>query len=362
MENRSAFYEGCLLGLAVGDALGLAVDDKTLAQIREAYGPNGLMGYDLPDEVAQISFHTQSAAFAANGLLLALSRGRVEQAVLYVARALREYNEVRLRRTAPQENLCWLSKCAAFSRRNCTDNRVLDALSRPQLGTVSAPANRTNSPAGIFPAVAVGLFYDKHRMQAWQIGQLSAESTALLCGASEAFLTSAALGYLIAALLQAPEQPLQAHCMQAALIIKKQFGSRFACAEAVAQTLENAVRLSRQKQDARANALEEMDCETAQGCLAAAVYTCLVYPNNFDEAMVSAVNHSGRSAAVASITGAILGAKLGAQEIPDFYLAALESAPQLRCLARDLQQGTPAKGLFDDAYEQKYAHGIPPNM
>ena len=40
-------YRGCLLGLAVGDAMGMPVDDMTLEQIRENYGPNGLLGYEL---------------------------------------------------------------------------------------------------------------------------------------------------------------------------------------------------------------------------------------------------------------------------------------------------------------------------
>ena len=360
MEARGTFYEGCLLGLAVGDALGCAVDAKTLAQIRESYGPNGLMGYDLPDEIAQISFHTQNAAYTANGLLIALTRGRIEQAPLYVGRALREYNEVRLRHVCPPDNLCWLSRLPAFFRRNGADAHVIEALSRPQLGTTTAPANRINAPEGIMGGVAVALFYDKKRMHAGQIGLLSAECSAMLCGAPEAFLASAALSYILAALLQAPDEPLQSHCMQAALIIKKQFGTRFFQAEAVAQAMEAAVRQARQKP--QPDALENMDCTTAHGCLAAAVYTALAYADNFDEAMVAAVNHSGRSAAVAALTGAILGARLGAQQIPDFYLSPLESAEYLRVLARDLQHGTPAKGLFDDAYEQKYAHGTAPKM
>ena len=47
-------YRGCLLGLAVGDAMGMPVDDMTLEQIRENYGPNGLLGYDLRSDYAEI--------------------------------------------------------------------------------------------------------------------------------------------------------------------------------------------------------------------------------------------------------------------------------------------------------------------
>ena len=56
--SRNA-YRGCLLGLAVGDAMGYTVDSRSLAEIREDYGPNGLLGYDLVNGYAEISSYTQ---------------------------------------------------------------------------------------------------------------------------------------------------------------------------------------------------------------------------------------------------------------------------------------------------------------
>ena len=44
--SRNA-YRGCLLGLAVGDAMGYTVDNNSWQEIREDYGPNGLLGYEL---------------------------------------------------------------------------------------------------------------------------------------------------------------------------------------------------------------------------------------------------------------------------------------------------------------------------
>ena len=40
-------YRGCLLGMAVGDAMGYTVDSRSWQEIQEDYGPNGLLGYDL---------------------------------------------------------------------------------------------------------------------------------------------------------------------------------------------------------------------------------------------------------------------------------------------------------------------------
>ena len=78
MKDMLPFYQGCLLGLAVGDAMGYTIDDKSWEEIRENYGPNGLLGYDLQaQEYAQVTSFTQLAAFLSNGLLLAVSRGKV---------------------------------------------------------------------------------------------------------------------------------------------------------------------------------------------------------------------------------------------------------------------------------------------
>ena len=44
MASRQSLYRGCLLGMAVGDAMGYTVDNKSWQEIREDYGPNGLLG------------------------------------------------------------------------------------------------------------------------------------------------------------------------------------------------------------------------------------------------------------------------------------------------------------------------------
>jgi len=76
MAIMKSAYTGCLLGLAVGDALGATVDGKSYRDICRDYGPAGLLGYDLVNGFAQITSHTQVAAFACNGLLIGTARGQ----------------------------------------------------------------------------------------------------------------------------------------------------------------------------------------------------------------------------------------------------------------------------------------------
>ena len=45
--TKRSIYRGCLLGLAVGDAMGCGIDERSFDEIQEDYGPGGLRGYDL---------------------------------------------------------------------------------------------------------------------------------------------------------------------------------------------------------------------------------------------------------------------------------------------------------------------------
>ena len=73
MGQRQYKNRSVLLGLAVGDAMGHAVDRRSLEEIRNDYGPNGLLGYDLVNGYADITSYTQLAAFTANGLLYGIT-------------------------------------------------------------------------------------------------------------------------------------------------------------------------------------------------------------------------------------------------------------------------------------------------
>ena len=75
MPRSPSAYRGALLGMAVGDAMGYSVDSRTLTEIKEDYGPNGLLGYDLVNGYADVTSNTQLAAFTCNGLLFGLTRG-----------------------------------------------------------------------------------------------------------------------------------------------------------------------------------------------------------------------------------------------------------------------------------------------
>lgn len=360
MEKKLPFYRGCLLGLAAGDALGHTVDDKSWDEIQFCYGPNGLLGYDLQDsEYAQVSSYTQIAAFLCNGLLLAVSRGKTDY-LRFAKVALKEWTRSQQFYRDPEESFCWLAKLPQFRRRNCRDARMLDNLRLEWWGTMDSPRNDNNAPGAITAGVATAMFYNEKRLTPEQVGTLSAGLIALTHGNPESFLSGVVLSYALTGILQEPNIPLADQFLQAIAVMDGQFRNRFFQAEELALQLRRAIALSKSGTVSPQEGMEQLECMDTAQCLAGAIFACLAYPNDFDSAIITAVNHSGFSAATGAITGAILGAKLGEAALPEFYLESLECNDALQILAEDILRAAPTLSVFDDSWDHKYVQGLPP--
>lgn len=362
---KQNFYRGCLLGMAVGDAMGYTVDDRSLEQIRQDYGPEGLLGYDLVNGYADVSSYTQLAAFAGNGLLLGLTRGQMQGImapyVRYIALAEREWSQTQRYSGNPERSVCWVSRDRELRGRRCMDTRMLDTLSRGRPGSMEEPVNRFVTPGAMTVAIPVGMFFNPLRTDREEIDRLGAEAVALTHGAPQAFLSGGVLAHIISRLIWDGPRSLKELVKESIEALQDGFGREYhRQANEVRDGLNMALRLAASHNVSCWDAMEHLKCTTVPEILAGAVYAALCYENNFDEAMITAVNHSGCSAAVGAVTGAILGAKLGEEAIPDFYLEPLETVELLRELADDMLQGCPmelGRGLFDDDWDRKYIHG-----
>lgn len=364
MPGKRSALRGCLLGLAVGDAMGYTVDTKTWDQIREDYGPYGLMGYDLCNGYADVTSHTQLAVFTCNGLLLGLTRGqmlgKMAPYVRYVALAHREWAAGQRRYDQPRSIRCWAFRVQELRRRSCTDTRILDTLNREPLGSMEDPVNGSDSPVSLSAAVAVALFAQPERMSWEEADRLGAECVALTCGSPMAFLAGAYVTHLVLHCLQDGVTPLEKLVLQAADVLVDRFGREYPEAAMIAGRVRRAAFLAKERNVAQVTAMEELADNSGAGAVAGAVYAVLLCEEDFDSAMIVAVNHSGPSAAVGMLTGAILGARMGEEALPEFYLEGLEIATVLQELAEDLISGCPMtrqSRLFDADWDRKYLHG-----
>lgn len=365
MISRQDAYRGCLLGLAIGDAMGYPVDTKTMGQIQEEYGPYGLMGYDLRNGYAEVSSHTQIAAFSCNGLLLGQTRGQVygkmAPFVRYVYLAQQEWAIGQRRYDQPVRNHCWMFRIPEMRHRHCTDTRMVETLNRGKPGSLEDPVNRYDTPGSLAASVAAGLFADPKRLSRQEADRLGAECVALTHGDPHAFLPGVVVAYLVRTCLRLPDKPLKRLIQHALRALQEQFVREYPREVGqITALVEQAVNLAEERLRRPEEVMERLKCDTGSEVLAGAIYAALLCEDDFDNAMVVAVNHSGRSAAVACLTGAFLGARLGEQELPEFYMDGLYIADALRSLADDMMHGCPmVQGnlLFDGDWESKYLHG-----
>src|SRR5579883_1882250 len=134
-------FLGCLLGGAVGDALGAPVEFWSLAEIRGRLGPAGVTEY-LPayGRRGAITDDTQMTLFTAEGLLRADNRGRekgIADPLAVVHRAylrwLRTQDERPPARPDPEDG--WLLALPELHSRRAPGNTCLSALRSGRVGT-----------------------------------------------------------------------------------------------------------------------------------------------------------------------------------------------------------------------------------
>jgi ADP-ribosylglycohydrolase len=99
---------------------------------------------------------------------------------------------------------------------------------------------------------------------------------------------------------------------------------------------------------------------TGHEALAIAIYCAIKHANSFEDAVVSAVNHSGDSDSTGAICGNIIGCLLGRSRIPEYYTDQLELIDVIEEIAADLYTGCiiseydPCDTPEKQSWERKY--------
>lgn len=362
MVRKQDQIRGCLLGGAAGDSLGFCVEELTLADIQEKYGPAGIQGYDTVNGYAPVSSHTQLSMFTANGLLFGATRGATRGVmapyVKYLEAAYRDWGKTQHYGGWNNRGkaYCWLCSLKEMYARRAPEPAVLYALERPQAGTMDEPVNRSRGPNGLTRCLPIGLFLNPAETSRQEIRLLGAESAALTHGDPLGFLPAAYLTDLLNRIIYGQPVSFRTVLHQTRSAMEQQFGSRFTHISTIRDLLSWAETMA-EEPAAPEEILGKLRPTDAAAILAGACYVCLKFPGDYDRGIVAAVNHGGLSSALGAVTGALLGAQLGTEGIPEFYLEPLELRDILEELSDDLFQGCPMSRnarLFDDQWDQKY--------
>jgi len=343
LTDRAA---GCLLGGALGDALGAPVEFLQLTDIQRRYGPQGITE---PPRPALITDDTQLTLFTAEGMLLAAIRGRhrgLDSTVEQVWYSYRRWLRTQQQSEPDEDDVALLDDPRLFASRapGLTNLRALRDEQLPR-SPRTHPRNDARSCGGVVRMAPAG--FTTSAADAYALG---CECAALTHGHPTGWAPAGALALLVH-LLAVRNRPLDE-------AVDQVIGRVMRDDLETAHTLSTAVRLAETDnaaawaaQEARINGQPVPDGGPSvrslellgsgwlgHEALAIAVYVALTHPRpgQFVDALRMAANHSGDSDSTASITGNILGALHGTGVLPRDWVNRLELAEVITQVGADL--------------------------
>lgn len=334
MKRNKEFFRGCLVGGAIGDALGWPVEFLRLSEIMQRFGAGGIRDLLLsPSGKAEITDDTQMTIFTAEGLLRAENR-RVNKGVCYLPTVVfHAYQRWLLTQGYPRVEDYewiydgWLLEVKELHARRAPGNTCISALLSGKQGSMERPINNSKGCGGVMRVAPVGLFCRKEVSF-----EMAAEIAALTHGHPSGYLSAGALAYLIALIIEGRE--LEAAVAETLTELKG-----YANHEECAGSLVQAVDLSRGCLSDAAAIAQLGEGWVGEEALGIALYCALKYRDDFERALVAAVNHDGDSDSTGAIAGNILGAYLGLSKIPAGWVENVELKETLVKIADDLLTG-----------------------
>ncbi|MBQ5970625.1 MAG: ADP-ribosylglycohydrolase family protein [Clostridia bacterium] len=334
IHNRIA---GCLLGGALGDALGYPVEFDRWSDIESKFGHDGICDLVPDGGAARVSDDTQMTLFTAEGLVLGYADARRRNAVMDVADAVW------------QSYLCWLqtqghhaaSRWDAASRLRTVPelnrcrapgNTCLSALLSGRMGTPDAPLNHSKGCGGVMRTAPLG-FFPPGVLPGTPLGN-GAAAAAITHGHPLGWLPAAVLSDLVYRCVFLPGIRLRTHVESSLTVANRAYGS-IPEMKTLDDLLRRAIRLAEETVTcAEHNSEHERIASLGEGwvgeeALAVAVYAALRYEDP-RLSLIAAVNHSGDSDSTGAIAGNIIGAYFGATALPADWLSKLELTDVIR--------------------------------
>jgi ADP-ribosylglycohydrolase len=325
-----ANFRGCLLGGAVGDALGAAIEWKSLDEIRAEFGPAGLRDYSMCyGRLGAVTDDTQMTLFTAEALLRAehlrhrQPGARVGEVAWHAyLRWLETQGDVVQRRGVPDED-GWLLRMRDLHAVRGPGNTCLTALRKGRMGTTEIPINESKGCGGVMRIAPAGF-------APGQPFRTGCELAAITHGHPTGWLAAGYLAQLVHEL--ADGASLDEGAVRAPAVLRRHPGH-----EETAGAVEKALWMSRAPRGTAADVESLGEGWVAEEALAIGLYAALV-AEGFEHGVLLAVNHSGDSDSTGAIAGSLLGVALGELAIPRRWLARLELRDALEQVADDLHR------------------------
>lgn len=324
MVDRLQRTLGCLLGGAVGDALGAAVEFWPLSQIVQECGAAGVTDY-LPayGHAAPITDDTQMTLFTAEGLMRAPSADADTQVAAVHRAYLRWLHTQQVRSEHPDFDDAlwgWLLHEPVLHQRRAPGNTCIGGLARATPGTCQTAYNDSKGCGGVMRVAPIGLIVD-HPFA------VANRTCALTHGHVSGWLAGGAFAEMIAALTRGATLLEAVHVGRASVLPS---------AESEVRAAIDAALHAADSSPVSAQTVESLGAGwVAEEALAIGVY-CALVAKDFRHGVSLAATHSGDSDSTAELTGQLLGTRGGLAAIDDSLLTPLEARSLIEQIATDL--------------------------
>lgn len=335
--------KGCIVGGAVGDALGYAVEFLSLFQINKKYGKEGITNYEPDKEgVARFSDDTQMSLFTAEGLLNAFVKGNL--------------SENDLKHSICKAYECWYAT-QTQSQRDLTDSQLsripelwanrapgitcMNAMEDISSGGPDAVVNFSKGCGGVMRVAPIGIFGATHPdlFDFEFTGRIAGIAADLTHKHPLSSYSSMALAMIVSECMSHDVIDRQSFRSIVIDLVFKSLGQLFPEDDYLSDLLNLILKAMGLAESDKSNT----ECIkvlgegwVAEEALAIAVFSVMRYIDDFEKCMVCAVNHSGDSDSTGAIAGNIAGAILGYGAIPEKFIASLELHDLLVSMAERL--------------------------
>lgn len=350
MKHLFSYYFGAMMGFAAGDALGAPIEFMKYEQIKGIFGEEGIKGLVIPphNKHALITDDTQLMMFTCEGLIRSETRAhrknkeRTDTGIsialhrAYLRWLYTQGLQTKQWRTNDYDG--WLIKVKRLHAYREPGVTCLTALGRGIKGTRENSINDSLGCGCVGRVIPIGLLENEERT--FNIGAISA---AITHGHPTAYLSAGTLAHIVHRIVCGDTIIEAVHKGMERL---KQEPHH----EELLDLLEKALCLSEEVCPTREKLESLGKGFVAHEVLAMGIYAALSYSENFEKAILFAVNHSGDSDSVGAIVGGLVGAFQGVDQIPKEYVKNIELHREIEELAEDLMTFYKA----DEKWLEKY--------
>ena len=332
MNTLQDRIRGSLIGGAIGDALGYPVEFiYSFEGIQARYGERGITRLDtkqfwLDDEEqsgkAVVSDDTQMTLFA-----------YIEWYLTQIGKKSGKYKD------------CWISSIPELNKRRAPGNTCMTSLDDIYRG--KDPVNNSKGCGGVMRVAPIPLYSAvQDRMSIEDADRLAADAAEITHQHPLGFLSAALMSHVIYRLardIEPTRESMKCYIMDGVEVIGKWKNIYPEDVRRMEELAERAILLQDNGKTDLENICHLGEGWTGEEALVIALFCALKHFDNFEQAMIAAVNHGGDSDSTGAVTGNILGAAIGYEAIPQFFKDDLELHDVILHMADDLYRGEVTK-------------------